>query len=61
MPLSDDERDEIAAQLARATLRIHTPHARQDGTVVCGWDLQPWPCPAAAGAHRVLGTGPGPR
>lgn len=57
MPLSDRERDEIAAQLARATLRIHTEHACQDGTMVCKWDFRPWPCPDAAGAQQVLGTG----
>jgi len=54
MPLSEEERAVIAAQIARATLGLHTQHVRPDGTSVCAWDLTPWPCPDAARAEQTL-------
>lgn len=47
MALSEGEQHAILCHQASATRTLHTQHRNADGTDVCAWCVEPWPCVCA--------------
>ncbi|HEV2088994.1 MAG TPA: hypothetical protein VGR21_11850 [Cryptosporangiaceae bacterium] len=55
MALSDDDHQRITTEQAGVVRDLHTRHDNADGSAVCAWCVEPWPCRPATDAAVILG------